>query len=206
MKKTPYTKEKQNELDNRSNELKKQKLFLIEEKNRIQPKATTKEDSTVSTLKNTIAKLEDEARDLENRKAIVERRIDNIKNGSASEKPDTPVEKGSQQAKTHALREVEKIEANLELAEQKIATAEKKKQDLEKRIRKINKKGTSSSEVQSSQNEATAYAVDTAKKSSEYKDFQKDLHQKYTDGAITWDTYSEKIQAKIDEIVARLIK
>lgn len=114
------------------------------------------------------------------------------------------IEQGSQQAKIYALREIEKIDSDLELADKKIAAAEKKKQDLDVRIKTLQKKKENASEVIDSQKQATGYATETAKGTSEYKDFQKELHNQFASGAITWDEYSEKIQAKIDEIVARL--
>lgn len=160
-------------------------------------------EGEISRLETNIQRAEQELDGLEAEKANIETRIANLKNGTIVS-PETPTKAGSEEAKTSARREIEAIDADLELANKKIEAAEQKKKELDNRIKVLQKKGAAASEVKQSQSQATGYATQTAKNTDDYKEFQKNLYQQFKDGSITWDEYSEKIQAKIDEIVNKL--
>ena len=167
------------------------------------PEIKTGFEGQISQLESSIKTAESKLGNLETEKKKIEEKISDIANDKVPIAK-TPVESGSEEAKTLALREVEAIDADLELADKKIKAAEQKKKELDNRIKVLQKKGATASEVKQSQSQATGYAVQTAKNTDDYKEFQKDLYQQFKDGAITWDEYSEKIQAKIDEIVNKL--
>lgn len=196
------------EIERKYEELNSYKSYLTSEESKtsnvLHPNITTDKDGEVGRLRKLIAQSKEELSILEDRKTKIEQKIYNIQNGVVETKPETPVEAGSEQAKIYALREIESIDADLELADKKIEAATQKKKELENRIKVLQKKGTAAQEVKQSQNQATGYAVQTAKNSDEYKEFQRDLHEQFKSGAITWDEYSTKIQDKIDEIVAKL--
>lgn len=160
-------------------------------------------EGEISRLETNIQRAEQELDGLEAEKANIETRIANLKNGTIVS-PETPTKAGSEEAKTSARREIEAIDTDLELADKKIEAAEQKKKELDNRIKVLQKKGAAASEVKQSQSQATGYAIQTAKNTDDYKEFQKNLYQQFKDGSITWDEYSEKIQAKIDEIVNKL--
>ena len=160
-------------------------------------------EGEISRLETNIQRAEQELDGLEAEKANIETRIANLKNGTIVS-PETPTKAGSEEAKTYARREIEAIEEDLKIADSKIKAAEDKKKDFDDRIKVLKKKGEAASEVKESQAQATGYAVQTAKNTDDYKEFQKNLHQQFEEGSITWDEYSEKIQTKIDEIVNKL--
>lgn len=167
------------------------------------PEIKTGFEGQISQLESSIKNVESKLGNLETEKKKIEEKISDIANGKAPVAK-TPVKSGSEEAKTYARREIEAIEEDLKIADSKIKAAEDKKKDFDDRIKVLKKKGEAASEVKESQAQATGYAVQTAKNTDDYKEFQKNLYQQFKDGSITWDEYSEKIQAKIDEIVNKL--
>ena len=167
------------------------------------PEIKTGFEGQISQLESSIKNAESKLGNLETEKKKIEEKISDIANGKAPVSK-TPVKSGSEEAKTYARREIEAIEEDLKIADSKIKAAEDKKKDFDDRIKVLKKKGEAASEVKESQAQATGYAVQTAKNTDDYKEFQKNLHQQFEEGSITWDEYSEKIQTKIDEIVNKL--
>ena len=167
------------------------------------PEIKTGFEGQISQLESSIKNAESKLGNLETEKKKIEEKISDIANGKAPVAK-TPVKSGSEEAKTYARREIEAIEEDLKIADSKIKAAEDKKKDFDDRIKVLKKKGEAASEVKESQAQATGYAVQTAKNTDDYKEFQKNLHQQFEEGSITWDEYSEKIQTKIDEIVNKL--
>lgn len=160
-------------------------------------------EGEVSRLETNIQRAEQELDGLEAEKANIETRIANLKNGTIVS-PETPTKAGSEEAKTLALREINAIEEDLQLADKKIAAAEQKSKDYEDSIKTLKRKKENASEVRKSQKQATDLAYQDAKDSKGYKDFQEETYQQFKNQSITWDQYLEKTQAKADELVAKL--